>query len=167
MGAFSGLSKPVEEIETSSRVKQGAYTFQITDVTHLEFGSDHATMADQEAVIFELTIIDGDNEDQFGKKFTSFNRYPNEEVQGADKAEMFGSILKQAMLQFGIPESKLEDWDPENPDDVDAILGIVGTGQIKVNKKNKDYDNLYNFKIVEEESGASDLSVDTNVGAWK
>lgn len=166
MGLFAGMSKPVEEIETTNRVKAGGYTFQITDITHLEFGSEHQSMPNQEAVVFELTVVDGDNEDQFGKKFSQFLRYPNEEEQG-ELADMFASILKKFMLDIGIPESKLGDWDPENPDDIDALLGISITGQIKVNKKNKDYDNLYNVKVVDEESGASDLNVETNVGNWK
>jgi hypothetical protein len=165
LGLFSGLSKPVEEISTSNRVKPGSYEFQITDITHLEFDANHQSMPNQEAVVFELTIIDGDNESELGKKFSQFLRYPNEEEQG-EKAEMFGSILKGFMLAVGIPESKLETWDPENPDDVDALIGARGTGRIAVNKKNKEFDNLFNFKLIEE-SGIGDTNITTNVGDWK
>lgn len=171
-GMFAKLSTPVEEIQTGVRIKPGPYEFQISDVTYLEFDESHDTMPNQAAVIFELTVIGGDIESEIGKKFTAFCRYPNEEEQGVEKAAMYGSMLKQNCLQFGIPESKLEDWDPENPDDVDAILGLTGAGVIKVNKKNKDHDNLYNFELTEE-SGASELGgTDANTGtfsadAWK
>lgn len=165
MGAFSGLSTPVAEIQTGVRVKPGAYDFQQTDVTFLEFDSDHDSMPNQSAIIFELTVIDGDLESEIGKKYTAFCRLPNEEEQGKEKAEMFGSILKQNMLQFGIPESKLEDWDPENPDDIDAIIGLTGHGVIRINKKNKDFDNLYKYELTEE-SGASTLETGTATGSF-
>lgn len=172
MGMFSKLATPVDEIQTGVRIKPGPYEFQLSDVTHLEFDESHETMPNQEAVIFELTVVGGDLESEIGKKYTAFCRYPNEDEQGSDKAEMFGSILKQNMLQFGIPESKLEDWDPENPDDVDAILGLTGAGVIKVNKKNADYDNLYNFKLLEESGVSAMGGTDSNTGtfdadAWK
>jgi len=165
MGMFSGIATPVDEIQTGQRIKPGAYEFQLTDVTFLEFDESHDSMPNQAAVIFELTVVGGDIESEIGKKYTAFCRLPNEAEQGKDKSEMFGSILKQNMLQFGIPESKLESWDAEDPDDVDAILGLTGVGVIKVNKKNKDYDNLYNFKLVEE-SGASEFDSNTATGTF-
>lgn len=166
MGLFDDIETPVDEIESGlngHRIKPGAYDFQLTDITKLDFDEAHANMPNQSAIIFELTVVDGD-EDEIGHTFTVFCRVPNEEEQG-DKAKMFASILKQNMLQFGIPESRLSKWDPENPDDVDAIMGITGTGQIKVNKKNSDYDNLYNFKLTEE-SGASDTELSPTSGAF-
>jgi hypothetical protein len=172
MGAFDKLSTPVDQLQTGIRVKPGSYEFQITDITYMEFDENHERMPNQEAVIFELTVTAADDglESEIGKKYSAFCRYPNEEEQGKEKAEMFGSILKQNMLQFGIPESKLETWDAENQDDVDAILGLVGTGRIAINKKNKDFDNLYNFELTEE-SGVSSLATDNatgqfNANAW-
>jgi len=166
MGLFDKISTPVDEIQVGSRVKPGAYEFQQSDVTYLEFDENHEKMPNQAAIIFELTVTDGDNPSEIGKKYTAFCRIPNEEEQTKEQFEMFASILKQNMLQFGIPESKLESWDPEDPDDVDAIIGLIGRGRIAVNKKNKDFDNLYNYTLIEE-SGASDSSIETNVGAWK
>ena len=174
MGMFDDIETPVENIETDAfghRIKPGGYEFQISDIVFKEFGSDHASMPNQKAVIFELTVVDGDHEDEVGHTFSSFCRLPNESEQGAEKAAMFASILKQNMLQFGIPESRLGKWDPENPDDIDAILGLVGTGKIAINKKNKDYDNLYNFTLTEE-SGVSDTELSPtgaafNADAWK
>lgn len=159
MGLFGGISTAVEDIQTGVRIKPGPYEFQLTEVSYLEFDESNEKMPNQQAVIFKLTVIDGEPS-EIGKEYSAFCRIPNEEEQG-DKAEMFGSILKQNMLQFGIPESKLGTWDPENPDDVDAIVGITGTGTIKVNKKNSDFDNLYNFKITEE-SGAGEFGGDAS-----
>lgn len=163
MGLFDNISTAVEDIQTGVRIKPGPYEFQMSDVTYLEFGDDHEKMPNQSAVVFKLTVIDGE-ESEIGKDYSAFCRIPNEEEQG-DKAAMFASILKQNMLQFGIPESKLGSWNPEDQDDLDALIGITGTGTIKVNKKNSDFDNLYNFKLTEE-SGAGEFDSDSTTGQF-
>jgi len=162
-GLFGGITTAVEDIQTGVRIKPGPYEFQMTDVTFLEFGDDHEKMPGQAAVVFELTVIDGEPT-EIGKKYSAFCRIPDAEKQG-DKADMFASILKQNMLQFGIPESKLGDWNPEDQDDLDAVIGITGTGTIKVNKKNADFDNLYGFKITEE-SGVGEFDSDSATGQF-
>lgn len=154
MGLFDGIQTAVEDIQTGVRIKPGPYEFQLTDATYLEFDEAHEKMPNQAAVVFELTVIGGDEESEIGKKYSAFCRIPNEEEQG-EKSAMFASILKQNMLQFGIPESKLATWNPEDQDDLDAVIGITGVGTIKVNKKNSDFDNLYGFKITEESSAGA------------
>lgn len=167
-GLFGDIETDVEDIEvglTKHRVKPGGYEFQITDVTFLEFDENHAKFPNQAAVIFELTVTDGDHDDEIGNTYSAFCFKPNAAEQGEEKAKMYASILKQNMLQFGIPESRLAKWDPENPNDVDAIMGLVGTGQIKQNKKNPDFDNLWNFELTEE-SGPSDTEVTPSKGTF-
>ena len=158
MGLFNDIETPIEDIEVGmQQIKAGGYEFQLTEIDFKEFDSNHASMPNQAAVIFKLTILDGDHESEIGKDYDVFCRVPNEAEQG-EKAAMFASMLKQNMLQFGVPESRLGKWDPENPDDVDAIIGVVGKGNLVVNKKNSAYLNLYNFKLTEE-SGASDTEL--------
>lgn len=170
-GLFDDIETSVEDIEVGlPRIKPGAYEFQITDITFKEFADDHATMAGQAAVIIEYTVIDGDESSELGKTYDSFCRIPSQSAQG-DKAPMFASILKQNLMQIGIPESQLKRWDPENPDDLEAVIGGIGTGRIVKNKKNATYDNLYDFTLTEE-SGASDTklvpsSTSLDADAWK
>lgn len=163
MGLFDKIATAVEDIQTGVRIKPGPYEFQLTDATYLEFDEAHEKMPNQAAVVFELTVIDGEAT-EIGKKYSAFCRIPDEELQG-EKAAMFASILKQNMEQFGIPESKMETWNPEDQDDLDAVIGITGTGTIKINKKNSDFDNLYGFKITED-SGVGSFDSDSATGQF-
>lgn len=143
MGLFDKLGTPVEDIPTSYEIKDGGYQFQIEDMTVKVFDDDHATMPGQTAIMVKLMIIDGDNETEIGKTFTDFLRIPDPDLQGKTAA-FYASNLKAHLLQFGVPEGVLEDFDPEDEDHKALIVGAVGTGSLKTN--NKGFQNLSSFE---------------------
>jgi hypothetical protein len=160
MGLFSGQSTAVEDIQTGFNVPAGEYEFQITDVTLKHFDSDHAKMANQSALIIELTVVNACPQE--GMTFDVFLTLPNEEEQTEKRARQCASFLKNTLTWFGIPESRLDSWDPET--EADAILDQRGLGVLKTSKTNSDFTNLTSFQLTEE-SGASDTSVSATAGA--
>ena len=164
-GLFAGYDGDVEDIQVGYNVPPGTYEFEITNVTKLDFDSDHAKMANQTAIVIELTVVD--DSPQSGMTYDVFLRLPNLAEQGEKLCKVFASILKGNLIWFGVPESQLNTWDPET--EADNIIGLRGLGTLKTSKKNAEYVNLSNFKL-SQESGVSDISVaavsSETLGTW-
>ena len=152
MGLFSNLSKAVEDLKPIGdfEFKDGSYQFQIDDITVKTYG-DESKMPGQTGISVKLLCLDGDNEDMIGMTYTDFLRVPDDELQGST-AEFFGRVLKSHFMWFGVPESVLDadEFDPEDEDQTSEIIGAIGLGTIKTNKKG--FQNLTAFEL-EEDSG--------------
>lgn len=160
MGLFGNISQQVEDIETDPNVAPGTHKFEVTDVAVKTYGED-SKMPGQSALLIKLTVIDSDDDNQIGKEFTDFLRIPDEELQ--EKWKTFASIMKSHLLWYGIPESVMADFDPEDEEHKDSLIGTIGTGTIR---KNGTFVNLVSFEV-EEESGVSTLSAEPEVsGKW-
>ena len=151
MGLFSNLSKAVEDLKPIGdfEFKDGSYQFQIDDITVKTYG-DESKMPGQTGISVKLLCLDGDNEDMIGMTYTDFLRVPDDELQGST-AEFFGRVLKSHFMWFGVPESVLDadEFDPEDEDQTSEIIGAIGLGTIKTNKKG--FQNLTAFELEEEQ----------------
>lgn len=160
-GLFSNQSTAVDDIQVGFNVPAGDYTFEITDIELKSFSE--GKLAGQSALIVELTVV---NEcPQEGMTFDHFLVLPDENSsQEPKRTKDCSKYLKQALLWYGVPESKLETFDPET--EGDAIIGQRGIGVLR---QNGAFTNLTSFELTEE-SGASDTSVSAsavgNLSDW-
>ena len=157
MGLFDDQSTPVENITDGFNVPAGEYEFEITDVELKSF--TEGKLEEQSALIVELTVV---NEcDEEGMTFDHFLVIPNERKQDKKAVIRNRSNLKRALLSYGIPESRLNVWDPTDEDHKDMVLGKRGNGVLK---QNGAYTNLTSFELTEE-SGVSNTEVSAVAGA--
>lgn len=153
MGLFSKLStapadlKPIGDFE----FLDGSYQFQIEDITSKVY-DDTSKMPGQTGISVKLTVLDGDNEEMVGMTYTDFLRVPDPELQGDKTAEFFGRTLKAHLLWYGVPEDVIDadEFDIEDQDQIDQLIGTIGLGTVKTNKKG--FQNLTSFEAEEGES---------------
>jgi len=154
MGLFDRISTPVDEIAVGFNLPANTYEFVIDEITLFSFKEDH-NLAGQHAIIFKLKVIAGAH---IGKTFDHFVRIPDESLQTSDEAARYAGFLKTALDWYGVPESFMNKFDPENPAHTAMIIGKPGKGTLKKSKKG-DYINLSHFELDEEESGVSDINL--------
>ena len=157
MGLFDDQSADVESIVVGFNVPAGDYEFEITGVELKSFSE--GKLAEQQALIVELTVV---NEcDEEGMTFDHFLVIPNERKQDNKAVRRNRGNLKGALLWYGIPESRLNAWDPTDEDHKDMIIGKRGLGVLK---QNGAFTNLTSFQLTEE-SGVSNTEVSAVAGA--
>ena len=154
MGLFDNQSTAVEDITVGFNVPAGEYTFEITDM-EVKGPFEKGKMIGQSALVVELTVV---NEcPQEGMTFDHFLALPNEEFQDSKRLRQVNSFLKQALLWYGVPESRLSTFNPAT--DGDAVIGQRGIGVLK---QSGEFTNLTSFELTNE-SGVSDTEVSATV----
>lgn len=157
MGLFDGQSTDVDDIQVGFTVPAGNYEFEITDIELKHF--NEGKLDGQSALIVELTVV---NEcPQEGMTFDHFLVIPDENSsQEPKRTKQLAGFLKNALLWYGVPESKLSTFDPETEGDL--LIGQRGKGVLK---KSGEYTNLTSFELTEESGVSNTEAVAETAGA--
>lgn len=156
MGYFDDLETPVEDIAVGFGLPNGEFEVTITEVTLVEKKDDKG-----QAVVIKFTVDPGN--DNAGKSHQQWVSVPSRAVHG-DKLMTFASMMKQWLMNIGVPEGMVGEFDATNVDHTDAIVGNTGILKLRPQKNNPNYQNA-SFFLDEDnaggmpESGASDVSV--------
>jgi len=154
MGLFDGQSTAVEDITVGFDVPVGEYEFEITGL-ELKGPFEKGKIVGQSALVVELTVVsEGPAE---GMSFDHFLILPNQELQDSKRLRQVNGFLKQALLWYGVPESRLATFNPDT--DGDALIGQRGLGVLK---KSGEFTNLTSFELTNE-SGVSNTDVSATV----
>lgn len=166
MGYFDDLETPVEDIAVGFGLPNGEYEVTITEVSVVNKKNDKG-----QAVVIKFTVDPG--QANAGKSHQQWVSVPSRAVHG-EKLMTFASIMKQWLMNIGVPESMVGEFDASNHDHTDAIIGNMGVLKLRPQKNDPNYQNAQFF--LEEDStrvmepagpGVSSVSVNATPDAAK
>lgn len=151
MGFFDDLETDVADLKTDDSIAPNTYDFVITKLSLYTFPEDHAKRAGQSSLMIDHTVLD--DAEYGGEVFTLWQSIPNKALQTEVEFKRNAKYLKLALVERGVPVSRLADFNVE--EDSESLIGVTGRATIK---KSGDFTNMVNWKLTEE-SGVSNVEV--------
>jgi hypothetical protein len=148
MGYFDALETPVEDIHVGFGLPNDEYEVIISGIKLVENKEKG-----RDSIVTDFTVTEGKLN---GKKHTEWTTIPQ---RGNQHIEIQASVMKAFLLSIGVPEGMLAEFDAENEDHKEAVVGNTGILSLKPQKKDPQYSQA-TFKLHDEahESGVSDFT---------
>lgn len=148
MGYFDMLETPVEDIAVGFGIPNGEYEVTLTEISEIEKKENKG-----KAVVIKFTVDPG--QPNAGKSHQQWVSVPDPSItQDREKLMNLASMMKQWLMNIGVPEGMVGEFDASNPEHADGVIGNTGTLKLRPQKNNPNYQNAaFYLDEVNKESG--------------
>lgn len=159
MGYFDELETSVDDIPVGFDLPNGEHEVIVSEVTEVDKKDGG------KAVVIKYVVQGGP---LAGRNQQQWLTVPNRSMD-AKKQMTFASFLKQGLMNIGVPEGMVGDFNAKDPDHLDLVIGNFGILKIQPQKSNPEYKNITFFLEEDhkapEPSGVSDVNVPSTSSA--
>lgn len=159
MGYFDELETSVEDIPVGFDLPNGEHEVIVSEVTEVDKKDGG------KAVVIKYVVQGGP---LAGRNQQQWLTVPDRSME-TKKQMTFASFLKQGLMNIGVPEGMVGDFNAKDPDHLDMVIGNFGILKIQPQKSNPEYKNLTFFldddHVAPEPSGVSDVTVPSTSSA--
>lgn len=159
MGYFDDLETSVEDIPVGFDLPNGEHEVIVSEISEVDKKDGG------KAVVLKYVVQEGP---LAGRNQQQWLTVPDASMD-AKKQMTFASFLKKSLMNIGVPEGMVGDFDAKDPDHLDMVIGNFGILKIQPQKSNPEYKNITFYldsdHIAPEYSGVSDITVPSTSSA--